>query len=301
MREEPVMTDRPDLVIGIGPSAGGPDALDRLFRGLPLGIGAAFVVAHHLSPDLVARATPLPVVVVDAPTPLRRDTIFLPPPDRELAVEAERVVLVPRRAGHDARGAEAAAALDGGLSERQQRALIEAVMDATPSHVVVLDRDGVIVATNRAWDVFGTDNGGRSGRLLVGTPYRIAGPVDDDGASAAMTAAVDDVLAGRRASADIDYRCDAPDHERWFWMNVRAIPAPAGGAAVSHTDITARKRAEALEHTLREAARLESLGVLAGGIAHDFNNILTGILANVSLLRLDGATGDAATPLAEVQ
>ena len=32
--------------------------------------------------------------------------------------------------------------------------------------------------------------------------------------------------------------------------------------------------------------KLESLGVLAGGIAHDFNNILTGILGNLSLVRL---------------
>ena len=32
--------------------------------------------------------------------------------------------------------------------------------------------------------------------------------------------------------------------------------------------------------------KLESLGVFAGGIAHDFNNLLTGILANISLARL---------------
>jgi PAS domain S-box-containing protein len=45
-------------------------------------------------------------------------------------------------------------------------------------------------------------------------------------------------------------------------------------------DITERNR---LDDTLRQSAKLESLGVLAGGIAHDFNNLLTGILGNVSL------------------
>ncbi len=48
------------------------------------------------------------------------------------------------------------------------------------------------------------------------------------------------------------------------------------------TDITDHK---CLEKELMKAQKLESIGVLAGGIAHDFNNILTGILANINLIR----------------
>ncbi|MBZ5582615.1 MAG: MEDS domain-containing protein, partial [Acidobacteriia bacterium] len=48
----------------------------------------------------------------------------------------------------------------------------------------------------------------------------------------------------------------------------------------SNVDVTEAHQAE---EQLRQAQKLESIGLLAGGIAHDFNNLLVGVVGNASL------------------
>jgi len=65
----------------------------------------------------------------------------------------------------------------------------------------------------------------------------------------------------------------------------------AGLAGIVGIGRNLRERKE-MEEKLRQAQRLESLGILAGGIAHDLNNILTPILVNVSAARRYGRLED---------
>ncbi|UYP45731.1 Sensor histidine kinase RcsC [Candidatus Lokiarchaeum ossiferum] len=56
------------------------------------------------------------------------------------------------------------------------------------------------------------------------------------------------------------------------------------GYVIAFRDISIQRR---LEEELNRNQSIESIGLLAGGIAHDFNNILTAILGNITLAKME--------------
>ena len=68
-------------------------------------------------------------------------------------------------------------------------------------------------------------------------------------------------------------------------MNATKMDMPDSSSSVVFTALNITEK-KLLAEEQQRIGKLESIGLLAGGIAHDFNNILTAILGNVNLARL---------------
>jgi two-component system CheB/CheR fusion protein len=91
------------VVVGIGASAGGLEALSRLLENLPHDTGLAFVLLQHLDPnhpsiltELLAAKTTMPVAEAAEGVPVEADHVYVAPPGTDLTIEAARLRLKRR-------------------------------------------------------------------------------------------------------------------------------------------------------------------------------------------------------------
>jgi len=93
----------PFPIVAIGASAGGLEAISLLLGALPTDTGMAFVVVQHLSPthesvlpDILTRATALPVGAVHNNMPVEADHVYVIPPGKDLVFGDGHLQLAPR-------------------------------------------------------------------------------------------------------------------------------------------------------------------------------------------------------------
>lgn len=124
---------------------------------------------------------------------------------------------------------------------------LQAIVDALPEHLAVLDGTGTIIMVNAAWERFARANGDPD--LLhtgVGTNYmracRNAAGIEGskgDGTAREAETGLRSVLEGTLSHFSMEYPCHSPAGQRWFVMNAAPLGAPRFGAVVSHVNITA--------------------------------------------------------------
>lgn len=95
--------DSNQIIVGIGASAGGLEAINEFFDALPNDTDMAFVVVQHLSPDfksmmdeLLAKHTVMPIRVVKGLTPVKPNHIYLIDATSNLIIEKNVLKAVER-------------------------------------------------------------------------------------------------------------------------------------------------------------------------------------------------------------
>jgi two-component system, cell cycle sensor histidine kinase and response regulator CckA len=166
------------------------------------------------------------------------------------------------------------------LKESQQK--LADMIRESPDVILSLTKEGIVVACSPAVERIL----GYSPQDIVGRSYREL-PIIPKESATMLTEAFERVLNesngppleielihrdGSRVAAELNARLARGDGQHSVEATLR--------------DVTERKR---LEHKLRTAQRLESIGRLAGGVAHDFNNLLTVSLSNLSVALADQA------------
>ena len=121
-------------------------------------------------------------------------------------------------------------------------------LDALSAHIAILNENGVILKTNRAWQNFANVN--RLQDTAEASPMNYLSVCDlakGDNSKEAQTAAegIRSVIKGELNEFLLDYPCHSPTEKRWFYMRVTRIPGRGPmRAVVSHENITALKLAE---------------------------------------------------------
>jgi chemotaxis protein methyltransferase CheR/two-component system CheB/CheR fusion protein len=81
------------IIVGIGASAGGLEALDDFFRRIPVNSGLTFIIIQHLDPDqkdllpeILQRITPMAVTQASDDQKVEADCVYIIPPKHDMSI-----------------------------------------------------------------------------------------------------------------------------------------------------------------------------------------------------------------------
>jgi two-component system sensor histidine kinase/response regulator len=118
-------------------------------------------------------------------------------------------------------------------SPAESERFARSVLDALSAHIAILDQNGVILATNKAWRDFAVANCGGD-ETGVGINYLDV----SDGAFASGLRAV---ILGAQKDFALEYACHSPEEKRWFLARVARLEGSPVRVVVSHENVTAAR------------------------------------------------------------
>lgn len=169
------------------------------------------------------------------------------------------------------------------------------IIDSLSAQIAVLDRDGVIVLTNKAWQDFGTANGLQGAEDSLGQNYINISEAGGDETGTVVAQGIRKVISGDLKEFFINYPCHSPTEKRWYAMRVVRLQfiSLEAQVIVSHEDITPVMQAQENlkkkeEELFQQKKMLEesnvALKVLLEHREKDRRSLEENVLANVRKL-----------------
>jgi len=126
--------------------------------------------------------------------------------------------------------------------------LARTVLDSLSAHIAILDENGVILETNKAWRRYAVDSGMPENYEHRGVNYLeiCETTTGSDAADAGNVAeGIRAVIRGELEEFLYDYPCHSEDSPHWYYMRTIRMKGPGPiRVVVSHEEITALKLAE---------------------------------------------------------
>jgi PAS domain S-box-containing protein len=171
---------------------------------------------------------------------------------------------------------------------RRVESLHAAVLTSLHDQIAVVDSRGAVIEINDSWrHAVDASPATRFDRALAGENYLqfcARAAEQGDRIAADHLAALRAVLYGSEERRQLECREASVGDSAWFEVSFERLRRAEGGAVITRTDVTARKRAEADARNQRQQlthlSRAAVLGQLSGAFAHELKQPLTSILGN---------------------
>ena len=169
------------------------------------------------------------------------------------------------------------------------------IIDSLSAHIAILDKEGIILLTNRAWQEFGAVNDLQGPPDSLGQNYLSITEQAEDKTSHIIAQGIRKVISGDLQEFFINYPCHSPTENRWFALRVVRLQSVSGDlqVIVSHEDITPIMQAQVNlqkkeEELFQQKKMLEesnvALRVLLEHREKDRQSIEENVIANVRKL-----------------
>lgn len=122
------------------------------------------------------------------------------------------------------------------------------ILASLDAHIAVIDKSGLIISVNKAWDDFAKANGAATLDAVSegGNYFEVCKKANASGEPTAG-AALDGILAvfnKEKTVFEQVYPCHSPSEDRWFVLRVTNFGMDESKVVLSHHNITGRKKAE---------------------------------------------------------